>query len=404
MPLPKPSPLRRHWTLAPRTVFLNHGSFGACPKAVLRRQAELRAEMEAEPVQFLWRRYDDQLDSARNVLGKFLGANPRDLVFVTNATTAVNAVARSYPLRRGDEVLTTAYDYNACRNVLHEAVARAGAKLVVAPMPFPVRSPDEIVDATMKFVGKRTRLAMIDHVTSDTALIQPVDDLVRELQGRGVDVLIDGAHAPGMAPLDLNRLSAAFYTGNLHKWTCAPKGAAFLWVRKDKQDNVQPAVISHGNNRPRPDRSRFQDRFDWAGTFDPSAWLCVPKALETIGGLVSGGWPEVRRRNHALVVDARRLLGEKLNVEPPCPEAMLGSMATIPLPERFQGTPRAAKIEPEQVELYDRYRIEMPFTRPGPRRCFRISAHVYNTFAEYEYLAECLTRLRSRAAAEQLGC
>jgi|CZKM01.1.fsa_nt_gi isopenicillin-N epimerase len=386
-----PSRFRRHWFLAPGTIFLNHGSFGACPKPVLELQSELRRQMEAEPVQFLWRRYEERLGPARAEVASFLGARARDLVFVTNATTGVNAVVRSLKLRRGDELLTTNQDYNACHNVLVEVARRAGAKLVTAKVPFPLQSPDEIVEAVLRAVTRRTRLAMIDHITSNTALVVPVARLIRELEARGVDTLVDGAHAPGMVALSLSKLSPAYYTGNLHKWVCAPKGAAFLWVRRDKQAQVQPAVISHGNNTPRPGHSAFQDRFDWAGTSDPSAWLCVGEAIRWMEKLYPGGWPMIREANHDLAVHARRLLCERLNIEPPCPEEMLGAMATLPLPERFQGRPKRGKCDAEQMRLYDEFGIEVPFIRVNQRRYFRISAQLYNSLAEYDSLAEALS-------------
>jgi len=392
---PAASRFRRFWALAPGTVFLNHGSFGACPRAILALQAGLRARMEAEPVQFLWRRYDERLEVSRGAVARFVGAQPRDLVFVTNATTGVNAVVRSLKLRRGDQLLTTNQDYNACRNVLAETVRRAGARLVVAPVPFPLRSPDQVAEAVLACVTPRTRLAMIDHVTSPTALVLPVSRLVREMEGLGVATLVDGAHAPGMAPLDLERLGAAYYAGNLHKWVCAPKGAALLWVRPDKQAGLQPAVISHGNNTPRPGYGPFQDRFDWPGTFDPTSWLCAGEALAWLGRRLPGGWKELYRRNHLLAVQARRLLCRRLHLEPPCPEEMLGAMATLPLPERFQGLPREGKIDAEQLRLYDRFRIEVPFLRFGQpeRRYFRLSAHLYTSLAEYAFLARALALL-----------
>ena len=346
--------------------------------------------MEAEPVQFLWRRYEERLGPVRAEAARFLGAHARDLVFVTNATTGINAVVRSLKLHRGDELLTTNQDYNACHNVLVEAARRAGAKLVTAWVPFPLQSPDALVEAVLRAVTPRTRLAMLDHITSNTALVVPVARLIRELDARGVDTLVDGAHAPGMTPLSLNKLSPAYYTGNLHKWVCAPKGAAFLWVRRDKQAEVQPAVISHGNNTPRPGHSAFQDRFDWAGTFDPSAWLCVGEAIRWMGKLVPGGWPAIRRANHDLALRARRLLCQRLNLEPPCPEHMLGAMATLPLPERLQHRPGNGKIDADQLHLYDEFGIEVPFIRVNQRRYFRISAQLYNSLAEYEYLARAL--------------
>jgi isopenicillin-N epimerase len=385
------SRFRRHWALKPGIAFLNHGSFGACPKPILELQTELRRNMEAEPVQFLWRRYEERLEPARAALAAFLGARARDLVIVTNATTAANAVVRSLKLRPGDALLTTSHEYNACQNVLAYAARSSRARLDVAQVPFPLRSPQDALEAILSLVTKRTRLVFIDHVTSNTALIFPIERVIHEMEARGVD----GAHAPGMVPLNLSRLRPAWYTGNLHKWVCAPKGAAFLWVRPDKQLETPPAVVSHGDNTPRPGYSRFQDRFDWAGTFDPTPWFCVGTAIRWLGELLPGGWPELRRRNHQLAVLARRLLCDRLQLEPPCPESMLGSMATLPLPERFQGLPRSGRVDLEQQYLYDRYGIEVPFMRFGSpeRRCFRISAQIYNSISEYEYLATALCAL-----------
>jgi isopenicillin-N epimerase len=392
---PKPAKFHRHWQLTPRIAFLNHGSFGACPKAILQLQARFRSAMEAEPVQFLWRRYEERLEPARQELARFVGAKAKDLVFLPNATTGVNAVVHSLQLRRGDEVLTTNQDYNACHNVLVEAVRQAGAKLVVAKVPFPLNAADEITAAILSSVTRRTRLALLDHVTSNTALIFPLKPILRELEARGVETLVDGAHAPGMLPLSLRDLRPTYYTANLHKWVCAPKGAGFLWVREDKQAGLQPAVISHGNNRPRPGFTPLQDRFDWAGTFDPSAWFCVGKAIRFIGGLLPGGWPELYQRNHDLVVAARRMLCQRLQIEPPCPEWLLGSMATLPLPERLQRMPPSGKIDREQLRLYDEFGIEVPLSRFGepPRRWFRISAQLYNSPAEYKYLAGALEQI-----------
>jgi len=390
---PAHSPFRRHWALDDELVFLNHGSFGACAKPILEFQAALRGEMEASPVQFLWRHYERRLQPVREALAAFVGAKPRDVVFVTNATTAVNAVVRSWGLRRRDEVLTTNLDYNACRNVLTESARQAGARVVVAQVPFPIGRPDDAVAAILDAVTSRTRYAMIDQVTSGSALVLPIARIVRELEARGIETLVDGAHAPGMLPLNLKALRAAWYCGNLHKWVCAPKGCAFLWAREDHQQNLQPAVISHGNNSPRAGFSSFQDRFDWAGTFDPSAWLCIAKAIDWLGSLLPGGWPALRRHNHALAVAARRVLCDALGVQAPCPAGMLGSMATVALPARFQNVSLTGKVAPEQARLYDNSRIEVPFVTIGALRCFRVSAHLHNHLDEYAFLAEAVKAL-----------
>lgn len=392
----KPNPFRRYWNLAPGIVFLNHGSFGACPKAVLAYQEKLRREMEAEPVQFLWRRYEERLEPARRALAKFVGASSRDIVFTTNATSGINAVLRSLRFRSGDELLTTSLDYNACRNVLNEVARQSGARVVEARIPFPLRSADEITEAVLRAVTKRTRLLLLDHVTSNTGIVLPVEKIIREMKARGIETLVDGAHAPGMLPLNLRKLRPGYYAANLHKWICAPKGAAFLYVREDLQDSIQPPVISHGNNRSRPGFTPFQDRFDWPGTHDPSAWLSVPEAIRWMNNLLPGGWNELRQRNNEQVWQARRFLCDQFEVDPPAPETMLGSLATIPLPSRFQNRKATGKIDREQLELYDRFGIEVPFSRFGKpeRRWLRISAQIYNSFSDYEYLAAAVASLR----------
>jgi isopenicillin-N epimerase len=385
------------WPLDRDVVFLNHGSYGACPTEVLRHQAELRAEMEAEPVRFLSRELDARLDVARAALGAFVGADPDDLAFVANATGGVNAVLRSRVFSAGDELLITDHAYNACRNALNFAAERSGARVVVATIPFPVASPGAVVDAVLAKVTPRTRLALLDHVTSPTGLILPVERLSAALRGRGVDVLIDGAHAPGMLPLNLAALGATYYSGNCHKWLCAPKGSAFLWTRRDRQLDVRPLTISHGANAVRPGRSRFRLEFDWTGTSDPTAWLTVPKAIEYLRSIVPGGWPALMARNHALAVEARWLLCEALGTAPPCPDDMIGSLASLRVPDGADAV-GWRRDDPLQRRLFDSWGIEVPvMSWPAPpRRVIRISAQLYNRREHYERLAEALGKELSR--------
>jgi isopenicillin-N epimerase len=390
--------LGAHWSLDPSITFLNHGSFGACPTAVLDAQARLRARLEAEPVRFFLREMPPLLEEARAALARFVGGDPDDLGFVGNATTGVNAVVRSLRFQEGDEILVTDHAYGACRNAIDHVCERSGARIVTVRIGFPIptASEDEIVGALAAAASPRTRLAMIDHVTSTTGLVLPIARIVRELQGRGVDVLVDGAHAPGMVPLDVQAIGAAFYTGNCHKWLCAPKGAAFLHVRRDRQDRVHPTTISHGRNAVWMKGSQFRKEFDWVGTTDPTAWLCVPEAIRVIGGLVPGGWDEVRRRNRELALAGRRLLCERLGVEAPCPESMIGSLASIPIGRRGleagagTGPGTAGGLDPLQETLFAQG-IEVPVMPWGEGgRLLRISAQLYNDVAQFERLASAV--------------
>jgi isopenicillin-N epimerase len=387
------------WPLEPGVAFLNHGSFGACPTEILRYQAELRAQMEAEPVRFLSRELEGRLDVARAALGAFVGADPDDLAFIGNATGGVNAVLRSLRLAAGDELLTTDHAYAACRNTLDYVASVSGARVTVATIPFPVTSPEAIVDTVLAQVTPRTRVALLDHITSPTGLILPIERLVAELARRSVESLVDGAHAPGMVPLDLTALGAAYYSANCHKWLCTPKGSAFLWVRRDRQAGVHPLTISHGAKGERAGRSRFRLEFDWTGTQDPTAWLTVPKALEYLGGLVPGGWPALMARNRALALEARRVLCEAVGTAPACPEAMIGSLASVLLPDSVKPETGWRVPEPLQARLFDGWGIEVPIMRwpAPPRRLVRVSAQLYNFAGQYARLAEAL---RKELAAE----
>ena len=389
--------MKEHWLLDPAITYLNHGSFGAAPKAVLAKQSELRAQLESEPVRFMVRELEPLLDEARAVLAEFVGADTESIAFVPNATAGVNAVLRSLDLDLHDELLVTSHEYNASRNALDYVAGLVGAKVVAVDVPFPIASPDEVFDRVMERVTERTRLFLVDHVTSQTGLIFPIARLIDALKQRGIDTLVDGAHAPGMFPLNLDALGAAYYTGNLHKWVCAPKGAAFLYVRANRRRGIRPVVISHGANATRTDRSRFHLEFDWPGTWDPTACLSVPTALRFMNDIVDGGWPEVMRRNHDLALRARDILCACLGIDRPAPDEMLGSMAAVPLPD---GKPFVPSLygEPLQDALFFEHAIEVPI-HPWPhqpKRVLRISAQLYNTIEDYEKLANALTELLPR--------
>ena len=399
-----PSPAT-DWALDPTLTYLNHGSFGACPKALLAVQKGWRDKMEANPTRFLGRELEDLLDWSRSEVAAFVGADADDLALVQNATAGINTVLRSLRFERGDEVMTTDHAYNATLNAVRYGAAKDGARVVLAQVPFPITGPDEAFEAIMAAVTPRTKLAVLDHVTSVTALVMPIERLVPALAERGVDVLVDGAHGPGMLPVRLRELGAAYYAGNGHKWMCAPKGSAFLHVRRDRQALIKPLSISHGANDTRMDRSRFRLEFDWQGTFDPSGWLTWPAAIDCVAEIMPGGWASLMAFNRNLAVAAAEMLAEALHTSCQSPMEMIGSMATLRLPggpwPRAEAGRRMTMIE---AALRGR-RFEAPLMLwPSPwlvdsgdlppttqfDLLVRISAEVYNYLGQYERLSSIL--------------
>jgi len=387
--------IRSVWGLDPEIHFLNHGSFGACPIAALEHQTQLRERVERQPVRFFLREMQAMLDDSRQALAGFVGASPADLVFVANATTGVNTALRSVKLEAGDEVLVTNQEYNACRNALNEVAAVKGVKVVVVEIPFPMDDRD-LVESFVAAVTPKTRLLLIDHVISQTAMVLPLNPIVAKMNELGIDTIVDGAHAPGMLPLNLDELGATYYTGNCHKWMCAPKGLAFLHVRHDRRTTTRPLVISHGANAKVSPEARFHQEFDWMGTSDPSAVLSLPFLISYMDGLVEGGWDIIMRHNHALALEARDILCAALGVEPACPEDMVGSMIAVPLPAGKEIAKSSVFfIDPLQDRLLFEHQIEVPIIPwpSSPSRLIRLSAQLYNTRSQYEILASVLPKL-----------
>ncbi len=381
------SDARAHWTLDPALAFLNHGSFGATPIAVMAHQAELRARLERNPVDFFMRYLPGALDDARHALAAFLGADPAGLAFVPNATTGVNTVLANLAptLAPGDELLTTDHAYGACRNALEALAARTGTRVVIARVPFPGTTPDLVVDAIRAALSPRTKLALVDHLTSPTGVVFPVERIVPLLAERGVDTLVDGAHAPGSVPLALDHLGAAYYTGNGHKWTCAPKGAAFLWVRADRRRDFHPLTISHGYARPlAPGETRFRAEFDWVGTDDPTAYLTLPFAIDFLQRLVPGGWEAIRAANRAGALAARSALEACLQLQATTDPSMLAGLASIPLPDGDAPALAARLFTHDAIEV-----PVIPYPSP-PARLLRVAWHLHTREADLTRLVTAL--------------
>ena len=392
------------WRLDPAVTFLNHGSYGACPEPVLASQRAWRDRMESEPVRFMERILPDALTDARQRIGAFLGADPAGLAFVSNATNGVNAVLHALRFEPGDELLATDHEYNATLNALAAIARRDGARVVVARLPIPIASAGEALAAIVDAVTPRTRLALISHITSPTALVLPIAEIVAALDARGVDTLVDAAHAPGMVPVDVDALGAAYWTGNGHKWLCGPKGSAVLWVRADRRERIHPLVISHGANEPLGGRERYRLEFDWTGTGDPTPALALADAIDWMAAQEPGGWPAIMAQNRALALAGRDRLVTALGLTQIAPDEMTGSMAALRLPGPTD-EPTARVLQSALTEMD---RIQVPINiwpvraargpDEGPSvRVVRISAQRYNELADYDRLAVALP---ARLAAE----
>ena len=381
------------WSLDPDVLHLNHGSFGACPNRILEQQTQLRQQMEYNTLRFFEQDLPDLLETAREALGLFLGASASDLVFVDNATMGVTTVLSNLNLIAGDRVLITDHGYNACSNAARFFAERTGAEVDLINLPFPGSDSNEVIERILKGCTSRTRILLIDHITSPTALIMPLEDIVPAVQQRGIQVLVDGAHAPGMLPLRLAELGADYYTGNCHKWMCAPKGTAFLYVRSEHQSNLHPLTISHGMNRPVGESTRFRLEFDWIGTRDLTGFLTLPALIDYMDGISNEGWAGIMVRNRALAVEARDLICQELGLELPCPVDMIGSLATICLPGSVETTfTDYHVIDPLKQILMHQYGIEVSLSAwPSPAgRYLRISTQLYNALSQYRQLTEAL--------------
>ena len=381
------------WSLDPDVLHLNHGSFGACPNRILEQQTQLRKQMEYNTLRFFEQDLPDLLETAREALGLFLGAPASDLVFVDNATMGVTTVLSNLNLIAGDRVLITDHGYNACSNAARFFAERTGAEVDLINLPFPGSDSNEVIERILKGCTSRTRILLIDHITSPTALIMPLEDIVPAVQQRGIQVLVDGAHAPGMLPLRLAELGADYYTGNCHKWMCAPKGTAFLYVRSEHQSNLHPLTISHGMNRPVGESTRFRLEFDWIGTRDLTGFLTLPALIDYMDGISNEGWAGIMVRNRALAVEARDLICQELGLELPCPVDMIGSLATICLPGSVETTfTDYHVIDPLKQILRHQYGIEVSLSAwPSPAgRYLRISTQLYNALSQYRQLTEAL--------------
>lgn len=370
--------------LDPGIAFLNHGSFGATPRVVFDRYQAWQRELERQPVEFLGRRFADLMREARTALAAYLHTGADNLVYVPNATTALNIVARGLRLNPGNEILTTDHEYGAIDRMWRFLCRKTGAVYRPVHVPLPVTTAEALVERLWTAVTPQTRVLFFSHITSPTALVLPVRELCRRAREAGLLSIVDGAHALGQIPLDLEAIGADFYTANAHKWLCAPKGSAFLYARPGPQASVEPLVVSWGDQGSALSGSAFLDEQQWTGTRDIAAYLAVPAAIRFCA---EHHWDDVRVRCHALARHARNAIAALTGLPPICPDSAdwYGQMTTVPLP-RCDG-PRL------QAGLYDRFRVEVPVMEWGGRQYLRVSIQAYNTLGDVERLIEGLREI-----------
>ena len=385
--------MKEHFLLDPDTVFLNHGSYGACPRPVFEAWQGWQREIERNPVLFLGRRSAALLRESRARLADYLGTVPDELVFVPNATTGVNIVAHSLRLLPGDEVLTTDLEYGACRATLARVCAAAGARLVVAEIALPLTA-DGFVSAMTTAMTARTRLVMMSHITSPTALRLPIEPVLQAARQRGIASLVDGAHAPGQIALSLRDLGADYYTGNCHKWMCAPKGTAFLHARAEHHGGLHAVVTSWGAiAEPGPSpwdgfigTGLLERRLQWQGTRDLSGFLAVPQAIDF---LAANDWVTRTRECHTRAMALMHRVCQRTGLDPIADDTFFGQMAPVPVPHQEAAALRS--------RLYDSYRIEVPVTQhlgPGGGRTFvRVSVQPYTSAEDLLALESALEQL-----------
>lgn len=378
--------LRCQFLLDPDVIFFNHGSQGACPRPVFEAYQQWQLEFERQPIAF-GRKHGNAIHQARQVLADYVGADVNNLVYVINATMGLNIVARSLPLAAGDEVLTTDHEYGAIERAWIFNCSKCGAKLIHQPVPMPIESHDQVVETIWAGVTTRTKVLALSHITSPTAWILPLAELVRRARAAGIITVIDGAHAPGQIPLALDELGVDFYIGNCHKWLMSPKGSAFLYARSEMQPLLEPLVISWGWGNAAPHITRFVDEQQIQGTRDISAFLAVPAA---IAFMAQYNWDAVRTRCHQMVRTAREEMTAWTGIEPLTPdgEEWYAQMASLPLPQCDLGALR--------TWLYDEHHIEIPILTWQDHPLMRLSIQGYNTQQEIETLIDALKAFCAR--------
>jgi len=380
LPLPE---LATHFQLDPDITFLNHGSYGACPKPVFDVYQNWQRELERNPVEFIGMRLPDLLTESRNRFGPYLGSDPDNIVYVRNATFGINIVARSLKLNPGDEVLTTNHEYGAVNNTWQFNCDRQGAVYVNCPISLPIEDPQDVVDQLWAGVTEKTKVISISHITSPTALIMPVEEICKRAGEAGITTVIDGAHAPGQIDLNMEAIGADYYSGNAHKWLSSPKGAAFLYARPERQEALDPLSVSHGWHRPNSDNSQFLDYFSATGTDDPASFLSVPAAIKF---QEKNDWPKVRAACNALLREAESRILALSNLPSISPDSMFSQLRAISIPGKAS----------DYIHFWEKYKIIVPIFEWNGHTFVRVSVQGYNTPEDIDRLVDAIADVVGR--------
>jgi len=383
--------LRAEWSLPDGVIYLNHGSFGLSPRCVQQARREWSERLEAEPMDFFLRQLEDRLDEACRRLGAFVGARGDDLLFVDNATVGMNIVAANTDLESGDEVLCTDQEYGAVLRIWRRVCSDRGARLVVRPLPQPLASAEQVVETFLDGVTSRTRLIVVSHVTSPTAVTLPIEQICTGAKARGVPVCVDGPHALAMLPVDLKRIDCDYYTASCHKWLCGPFGSGFLYVAGRHKQGLKPIATSWGRSLVGR-AAHWKDEFRWSGTRDPAPYLAVSAAIDF---LEVHGLAAFRHTTHELASYAAGRISELTGIAPLVPEtgSWFGSMIALPLPASEEPPPKPGQTDPLQNLLWQRFRIEVPIIHWKGERLLRVSCHLYNRREDIDRLVEALGQL-----------
>jgi isopenicillin-N epimerase len=394
MNLPSYGPLVQHWQLNQNIVYLNHGSFGATPTVVMNKQRALQLETEAEAIEFYIDKLPSLINDSKSALADFVGTSTNNIVFTQNTTTGVNTILKSLAAKQGDEWLTTNHAYGACAHALQHYAAKNKCQINIATIDYPIQSKQAILDAIEKSITPKTTIALIDYVTSASAFIMPVPEIIQLLQAKGIQVIVDAAHCPGMIDINLNELKPDYFIANCHKWICSPKGSAFIYVAPKHQSTIEPLVFSHYNDMSPDSAAHWSNQFMWDGTHDYSAYICVKDALAHMPTLINGGWDAIKKHNHELVWQAATKIANAFNVTLPAPKEMIGSICNIPMPNGQAPSRKFHSNVALKDTLFHKYNIEVPvFMFPAaPTQWLRISAQLYNNMEQYNYLIDCLKK------------